>query len=122
VFEVVPGTGNGQRQVGELCCTMKRPAWEGPSPIPLISSYICSTWIPNKILLQLTHILLPCIDPGWLSSTSFLFCWQTLSSQCKHLNYAASCILSCCSIYLQFTSFTDLIVTKELHAFALQTV
>src|SRR6218665_2481758 len=51
---------------------------------------------------------------------AFLFWWQTLSSPCKHLDYAASCILSCCSFYLEFTSLADSAVTKELHAFALQ--
>src|SRR6218665_2241242 len=45
---------------------------------------------------------------------------QTLSSPCKLLDYAASCILSCCSLYREFTSLTDSIVTIELHAFALQ--
>src|SRR6218665_3883275 len=45
---------------------------------------------------------------------------KTLSSPCKHLDYAASCILSCCSFYLEFTSLPDSVVTKELHAFALQ--
>src|SRR6218665_3768647 len=54
------------------------------------------------------------------SSASFLFWWQTLRSPCKHLDYAASCILSCCSFYLEFTSLADSVVTKELHAFALQ--
>src|SRR6218665_2305323 len=48
------------------------------------------------------------------------FWWQTLSSPCKHLDYTASCILSCCSFYLEFTSLADSAVTKELHAFALQ--
>src|SRR6218665_3955757 len=52
---------------------------------------------------------------------SFLFWWQTLCSPCKHLDYAASFILSCCSFYLEFTSPADSAVTKELHAFALQT-
>src|SRR6218665_153485 len=51
---------------------------------------------------------------------SFFFWWQTLSSQCKHINYAASFILSCCSLYLEFTSPADSIASKELHAFALQ--
>ena len=37
------------------------------------------------------------VDPGWPSSALFLFGWQTLSSPCKHLDYAASSILSCCS-------------------------
>src|SRR6218665_2367204 len=46
--------------------------------------------------------------------------WQTLSSPCKHLDYAASCILGGCSFYLEFTSFADSVVTNELHAFALQ--
>src|SRR6218665_991853 len=55
------------------------------------------------------------VDLGWASSASFLFWW------CKHLDYAASCILSCCSFYLEFTSLADSAVTKELHAFALQT-
>src|SRR6218665_2984152 len=36
------------------------------------------------------------------------------------MQYAASCILSCCSFYLEFTSLTDSVVTKELHTFALQ--
>src|SRR6218665_1992546 len=62
----------------------------------------------------------PCVDTVWPSSASFLFWWQTLSSPCKHLDYAASCILSCCSFYLEFTSLADSIVTKKLHAFALQ--
>src|SRR6218665_3635628 len=39
----------------------------------------------------------PCVDPSWPSIASFLFGWQTLSSPCKHLDYAASSILSCCS-------------------------
>src|SRR6218665_45643 len=52
----------------------------------------------------------------WLvaSSASFLLWCQTLSSPCKHLDYAASCILSCCSFYLEFTSLADSVVTKEL--------
>src|SRR6218665_2602813 len=62
----------------------------------------------------------PCVDSGWALSASFLFWWQTLSSPCKHLDYAASCILSCCSFYLEFTSLADSVVTKEPHAFALQ--
>src|SRR6218665_1784209 len=66
----------------------------------------------------LAGTLSPCVDPGWASSASFLFRWQTLSSPCKHLDYAASCILSCCSFYLEFTSLADSAVTKELHAFA----
>src|SRR6218665_2494165 len=37
---------------------------------------------------------------------------QTLSSPCKHLDYAASCILSCCSFYLEFTYLADSVVTK----------
>ena len=64
--------------------------------------------------------LSPCVDPGWASSASFLFWWQILSSPCKHFDYAASCILSCCSFYLEFTSLTDLVVTKEQHAVALR--
>src|SRR6218665_2731485 len=48
------------------------------------------------------------------------FCWQTLSSPCKHLDSAAPCILGCWSFYLEFTSLADSIVTKELHAFALK--
>src|SRR6218665_153816 len=67
----------------------------------------------------LAGTLSPCVDPGWASSASFLFWWQTLSSPCKHLDHAASCILSCCSFYLEFTSLADSVVTKELHAFAL---
>jgi len=35
------------------------------------------------------------------------------------LVYAALCIISCCSFYLEFTSFTDSTVTKDV--FALQT-
>src|SRR6218665_765848 len=66
----------------------------------------------------LAGTLSPCVDPGWASSASFLFCWQTLSSPCKHLDYAASCILSCCYFYLEFTSLADSVVTKELHTFA----
>src|SRR6218665_1199524 len=68
----------------------------------------------------LAGTLSPCVDPGWASRASFLFWWQTLSSPCKHLDYAASCILSCCSFYLEITSLADSVVTKELHAFALQ--
>src|SRR6218665_2321630 len=34
---------------------------------------------------------------------------------CKHLDYTALCILGCYFFYLEFTSFTDSIVTKELH-------
>src|SRR6218665_3383573 len=68
----------------------------------------------------LAGTLLPCVDPSWASSASFLFWWQTFSSPCKPLDYAASCILSCCSFYLEFTCLADLVVTKELHAFALQ--
>src|SRR6218665_224413 len=68
----------------------------------------------------LAGTLSTCVDPGWASSASFLFSWQTLSSPCKPLDYAASCIFSCCSFYLEFTSLTDSIVTKELHTFALQ--
>src|SRR6218665_1306255 len=44
------------------------------------------------------------IDPGWPSSTSFLFWWQNHSSSCKHLDYAVPCFLSCCSLNLEFTS------------------
>jgi len=36
-----------------------------------------------------------------------------LSSPCKHLDYAASCILSCCPFYLEFTSLADLVVTES---------
>src|SRR6218665_3936283 len=60
----------------------------------------------------LARTLLPCVDPGWASSASFLFWWQTLSSPCKHLDYAASCILSCCSFYMEFTSLADLVVAR----------
>src|SRR6218665_1401572 len=67
----------------------------------------------------LAGTLSTCVDFGWASSASFLFWWQTLSSPCKHLDYAASCILSCCSFYLEFTSLADSAVAKELHAFAL---
>src|SRR6218665_2494374 len=56
--------------------------------------------------------------PLLVASASFLFWWQTLSSPCKHLDYEASCILNCCSFYLEFTSLVDSIVAKELHAFA----
>src|SRR6218665_3622685 len=68
----------------------------------------------------LAGTLSPCVDPGWASSASFLFWWQTLSPPCKHLDYTASCIHSCCSFYLEFTSLADSVVTKELHIFALQ--
>src|SRR6218665_281795 len=67
----------------------------------------------------LAGTLSPCIDPS-CPSASFLFCWQTLNSQCKHLDYEVSCILNCCSFYLEITSLADSIVTKELYAFALQ--
>src|SRR6218665_1947289 len=56
----------------------------------------------------------PCIGPGWPSSASFLFWWKTLSSPCKHVDYAASCMLSCCTFYLELTPLADSIVTKEL--------
>src|SRR6218665_1125321 len=62
----------------------------------------------------------PVYDSGWQSYASFPFCWQTLSSPCKHLDFAAPCIFSCCSFYLEFTSLADSIVIKELHAFALK--
>src|SRR6218665_33492 len=56
----------------------------------------------------------------WLAVERFVpFRWQTLSFQCKHLDNAAPCILSCCSLYLEFTSLTVSTVTKELRAFAL---
>src|SRR6218665_1524367 len=58
-----------------------------------------------------------CVAPGWPSSASSLFWWETLSSRCKHLDYAASCILSCCTFYLEFTSLADF---KEQHTYALQ--
>ena len=45
---------------------------------------------------------------------------KLLVSPCKNLDYAVSCILSCCSFYLKFTSLTDSIVTKS-YTFALQT-
>src|SRR6218665_4003318 len=35
--------------------------------------------------------LSPCVNPGWASSASFLFWWQTLSSPCKHLDYTCIC-------------------------------
>src|SRR6218665_2041631 len=69
--------------------------------------------------VYLQELCRPVLTSGWASSASFLFWWQTLSSPCKHLGYAASCILSCCSFYLEFTSLADSVVTKELHAFAL---
>src|SRR6218665_2369585 len=65
-------------------------------------------------------ILSPSIDPGWPSCASFPFWWQTRSSPCKQLDYAAPCILGCCSFYLEFTSLADSIVTNELHAIALK--
>src|SRR6218665_925265 len=68
----------------------------------------------------LAGTLSPCVDHGWASNTLFLFWWRTLSSVCKHLDNTASCILSCCSFYLEFTFLADLVVAKELHAFALQ--
>jgi len=52
-------------------------------------------------------------DRGALRSSS----GGTLSSPCKHLIYAALCILSCCSFYLEFTSLADYIVTKELFSY-----
>src|SRR6218665_363417 len=58
-----------------------------------------------------------CIDPGWASSASFLFWWKTISCPCKHLDYVASCILSCCTFY-QELKIADSIATKELHTFA----
>jgi len=47
----------------------------------------------DECLCPFVFKLLPCIDPGWLSSASFLFWWHTLSSLCKYLDYAVSCIL-----------------------------
>src|SRR6218665_385037 len=87
-----------------------------------ISGYMRDTlhWLPIRqrifyrvAVLALSYRLCPsllagtlslCVDPGWASSASFLFWWQTPSSPCKHLDYAASYILSCCSFYLEFTS------------------
>src|SRR6218665_2261345 len=77
---------------------------------------LCLPGITSVYLQELS----PCVDPGWPSSTSFLFWWQTLSSPCKHLDHAVPCTLSCCSFYVAFTSLTDSIATKELHDFALQ--
>jgi len=62
----------------------------------------------------------PCIDPGWPSSVSFLLWWKTLVPRVNTSTNAAPSILNCCSFYLDFTSLADSIVTKELHAFALQ--
>src|SRR6218665_1287927 len=61
----------------------------------------------------LAGTLSPCINPSCLSSASFLLWWKILSSPCKHLDYAAPCILSCCSFNLEFTSLADSSVTKE---------
>ena len=105
-----------------------------------ISSYMRDTlhWLPIRqrifygVAVLVWHCLIgfapvylqelcrPGNDPGWPSSASILFWWQTLSSPCKHLDYAASCILSSCSFYLEFTSLANSVVTKELHAFDLQ--
>ena len=101
--------------------------WIGFSDIQRVAAttaYISMT-SSSEIFHPSVHVWMgttisPCVDPGWASSASLLFWWQTLSSPCKHLDYAASCILSCCSFYLEFTSLTDSVVTKELHAFALQ--
>src|SRR6218665_119117 len=53
---------------------------------------------------------------SWLGVKRFvpLLWWQTLSSPGKHLDYAVSCIVSCCPFYLEFTSLADSVVTKEL--------
>ena len=68
----------------------------------------------------LAGTLSPCVEPGWASSTSSGGKPEEVLSPCKHLDYAASCILSCCSFYLEFTSLADSVITKGCYAFALQ--
>jgi len=83
--------------------------------------YMCEIYVVllcNNGLVQIIYetwkwvTLSPCIDSGWQSSALFLFWWQTLSSPCKHLDYAVPYIHSCYSFYLEFTSFADSIVTR----------
>src|SRR6218665_3932448 len=96
-----------------------------------ISRYMRDTlhWLPirQRIFYRVAVLLWHCLlgfAPVYLQElcrpVSTLVGRQALRSPCKHLDYAASCILSCCSFYLEFTSLADSVVTKELHAFALQ--